>query len=102
MRRLPVHASKRADKPSIDAFAALGARPKNRSRDRRCRVCQIPGFERPVGTNDLCLSCDGLRRRRRQSVAAYVSGDGGYPPAQPRPGLGLCTVAACERLTARR
>jgi len=87
---------------SIEAFAALGARPKNRSRDRRCLVCQIPGFERPVGTNDLCLSCDGLRRRRRQDVAAYVSGDGGYPPAQPRPGLGLCTVAACGRLAARR
>jgi hypothetical protein len=86
----------------IEAFAALGARPKNRSRDRRCQVCRIPGFERPVGTNDLCLSCDGLRRRRRQSVAAYVSGDDRYPPAQPRPGLGTCTVAACERLTARR
>jgi len=86
----------------IEAFAALGAQPKNRSRDRRCQVCRIPGFERPVGTNDLCLSCDGLRRRRRQSVAAYVSGDDRYLPAQPRPGLGTCTAAACERLTACR
>ena len=90
------------EEAGIDAFAALGARPKNRSRDRRCQVCRIPGFERPVGTNDLCLSCDGLRRRRHQSVAAYVSGGDGYPAARPRRGLGLCTVAACERLTARR
>jgi hypothetical protein len=91
-----------SDQADVEAFAALRARPKNRSRDRRCRVCRIPGFERPVGTNDLCLSCDGLRRRRRQSVAAYVSGDDRYPPAGPRPGLGTCTVAACGRLTARR
>ena len=91
-----------SEEAGIEAFAALGARPKNRSRDRRCQVCRIPGFERPVGTNDLCLSCDGLRRRRRQSVAAYVSGDDRYPLARPRPGLGTCTVAACERLTARR
>ncbi|HUY45036.1 MAG TPA: hypothetical protein VMV92_04840 [Streptosporangiaceae bacterium] len=73
-----------SDQADVEAFAALRARPENRSRDRRCQVCRIPGFERPVGTNDLCLSCDGLRRRRRQSVAAYVSGDDRYPPAGPR------------------
>ena len=44
----------------------------------------VPGFERPVGTNDLCLSCDGLRRHRGQSVAAYVAGDAEFPPAAPR------------------
>jgi hypothetical protein len=48
----------------IEAFCEKGASRRNRSRDRRCLVCRVPGFERPVGTNDLCLSCDGLRRRR--------------------------------------
>ena len=83
------------------AFCEAGVSRKNRSRDRRCLVCRVAGFERPVGTSDLCLSCDGLRRRRRQSVQAYVGGDGGHPPAVPRPGLGTCTVASCQRLAAR-
>jgi integrase len=86
----------------IEAFCEAGAARKNRSRDRRCLVCRVPGFERPVGTNDLCLSCDGRRRRRRQSVQTYLAGDGNYPPATPRPSLGACTVASCQRLAARR
>jgi len=85
----------------VEVFCAQGAPRRNRSRDRRCLVCRTPGFERPVGTNELCLSCDGQRRRRRQSVAAYVSGDDVFPAAAPRPGLGVCTVAACQRLAAR-
>lgn len=85
----------------VEVFCARGAPRRNRSRDRRCLVCRVPGFERPVGANDLCLSCDGLRRHRRQSVAAYVSGDNRFPAAAPRLGLGLCTVAACQRLAAR-
>ena len=84
----------------LDAFAARGVARKNRSRDRRCLVCRVPGFERPVGANDLCTACDGLRRRRRQSVAGYVTGDDEFGPAVPRPGLGTCTVAACGRLAA--
>ena len=84
-----------------EAFCEAGVSRKNRSRDRRCLVCRVAGFERPVGTSDLCLSCDGLRRRRRQSVQAYVGGDGEHPPAVPRPGLGTCTVASCQRLAAR-
>ena len=91
----------RAAGPTSRPSAQAGVSRKNRSRDRRCLVCRIPGFERPVGTSDLCLSCDGLRRRRRQSVAAYVGGDGEYPAAVPRPGLGTCTVASCQRLAAR-
>ena len=85
----------------LDAFCARGVARKNRSRDRRCLVCRVPGFERPVGTNDLCLSCDGVRRHRGQSVNAYVAGDAEFPPAAPRPGFGTCTVASCGRLAAR-
>ena len=85
----------------VEAFCQAGVSRRNRSRDRRCLVCRVAGFERPVGTNDLCLSCDGLRRRRRQSVQAYVDGDAGHPPATPRPGPGTCTVASCQRLAAR-
>jgi integrase len=84
----------------LAAFCAAGAPRRNRSRDRRCLVCRTPGFERPVGVNDLCLSCDGLRRRRGQSVAAYVDGDREFPAAVPRRGLGLCTVCCCGRLAA--
>jgi len=86
----------------VEVFCEQGAPRRNRSRDRRCLVCRMPGFERPVGTNDLCLSCDGQRRHRRQSVAAYVCGDDRFPAATPRPGLGCCTVASCQRLAARR
>ena len=82
----------------LEAFCARGPQRKSRSRDRLCLVCRLPGFERPVQTNDLCASCDGLRRRRRQSVEAFVSGDSTYPPATPRPSIGVCTVWACERL----
>lgn len=90
----------RASGADCDAFCAAGASRKNRSRDRRCLVCRVVGFERPVGTNDLCLSCDGLRRRRHQSVGGHVDGDGNYPAAAPRPSLGTCTVASCQRLAA--
>ena len=85
----------------VGAFCEAGVSRKNRSRDRRCLVCRVAGFERPVGTSDLCLSCDGLRRRRRQSVQAYVDGDSEHPAAIPRPALGTCTVASCQRLAAR-
>lgn len=83
-----------------EALYAAGASRKNRSRDRRCLVCRVVGFERPVQTNDLCCSCDGLRRRHHQSVSAHVDGDNTYLAAQPRPSLGTCTVAACQRLSA--
>jgi len=84
----------------VEAFCKAGASRKNRTRDRRCLVCRVVRFERPVGTNDLCLSCDGQRRRRQQSVRAYVDGDDEHPPATPRPTLGTCTVASCQRLAA--
>ncbi len=90
----------RAGGTGIEAFCRSGPGRKNRSRDRLCLVCRVPGFERPVGTNDLCSSCDGLRRRRGQSVDAFVHGDTNHPPASPRPGLGTCTAASCQRLAA--
>lgn len=84
----------------LDAFCQKGPGRKNRSRDRLCLVCRLPGFERPVTTNDLCASCDGLRRRRRQSVSAFVDGDGHYPPPSPRKSIGRCGVLSCDRLAA--
>jgi len=84
----------------LEAFCQKGPGRKNRSRDRLCLVCRLPGFERPVTTNNLCASCDGLRRRRRQSVSAFVNGDGRYPPASPRTTIGRCGVLSCERLAA--
>jgi integrase len=85
----------------VQAFCAQGAPRTNRSRDRRCLVCRTPGFERPVGTNDLCLSCDGQRRHRHQNIAAYVAGDDSWPAATARVSLGICTAACCQRLAAR-
>ena len=57
----------------VELFSAQGAARKDRSRFRRCLVCRVPGFERPVGTNDLCLACDG-QRRRRSGVSLRHSG----------------------------
>ncbi len=82
----------------LAAFCARGPGRTHRSRDRLCLVCCRPGFERPVQTNDLCASCDGLRRRRRQSISAFVDGDEHYPPASPRATIGRCSVSACARL----
>jgi integrase len=84
----------------LEAFCGKGPGRKNRSRNRCCLVCRVSGFERPVATNDLCASCDGLRRRRHQSVSAYVEGDEHFPPASPRQTLGICGVLSCERLAA--
>ncbi len=91
---------KEGEAAGLEAFCEKGPGRKNRSRDRLCLVCRLPGFERPVTTNDLCASCDGLRRRRRQSVSAFVNGDDRYPPASPRKTIGRCGVYSCERLTA--
>jgi integrase len=92
---------KASGEADIEVFCRGGAARKNRPPDRCCLVCRLPGFERPVATNDLCSSCDGLRRRRGQTTAGYVNGDGVYPRARPRPSLGGCTVAPCQRLAAR-
>jgi integrase len=83
---------------NLAAFCERGPGRKSRSRGRLCLVCRLPGFERPVQTNDLCASCDGLRRRRGQSVGLFVNGDGHYPPAPARTTLGPCGVLSCGRL----
>jgi integrase len=92
--------TKQGEGADLAAFCESGPGRKNRSRDRHCLVCCLPGFERPVATNDLCASCDALRRRRNQTVSAFVEGDEHYPPASPRTSLGICTVVSCERLAA--
>ena len=84
----------------VDAFCAGGLRRTHRSQPVLCSVCRVPGFARPATANGLCFSCDGQRRKRRQSPQAYVGGDGRFAPAVPRPGLGDCAVPACQRLAA--
>jgi hypothetical protein len=91
---------KEGEGADLGEFCQRGPGRKNRSRDRFCLVCRLPGFERPVTTNDLCASCDGLRRRRGQSVSAFVNGDDRYPPAPPRKTIGRCGVLSCGRLAA--
>jgi hypothetical protein len=82
---------KEGEGAGLDAFCRKGPGRKNRSRDRLCQVCRLPGFERPVTTNDLCASCDGLRRRRRQSVARCASS------ARPRLRLAAARRSRCNR-----
>ena len=91
---------KEGEAASLGEFCQRGPGRKYRSRDRLCLVCCLPGFQRPVTTNDLCASCDGLRRRRGQSVPAFVNGDDQYPPAPPRKTIGTCGVLACGRMAA--
>ncbi|MGH9186605.1 MAG: hypothetical protein ACRD0U_12440, partial [Acidimicrobiales bacterium] len=85
----------------LEAFCAAGLHRAHRSQPELCAVCRVPGFERPATANGLCFTCDHQRRRRGQSTAAYVNGDDRFPPAEPRPTLGPCTVWACQRLAAR-
>jgi len=56
-----------------------------RAAGRLCVVCRTQGHERPAGLrNGLCIGCEGSRRRRGQTVEAYVAG------ALPRPSFGHC------------
>jgi integrase len=85
-----------------DRFVAT---PMSRQRyrcERLCRVCRTSGHCRPVKSNGLCVACEGGRRHRRQSVEAYISGDDRFAPAAPRPTIGVCVVASCDRLAAYR
>jgi integrase len=97
-------ATRRADDPDrpMELFIAEGMGTRRRAGQRLCRVCRVPGFARPSSGNGLCMSCDRVRAARGQDVSGYVDGDGGFAPAMPRAGLGICAVASCGRLVARR
>lgn len=96
-------ATRRAREPGqmLEAFLSDGIGGR-RPGGRLCAVCRVDGACRPAAVNTLCLSCDRLRTARGQSVAVFVNGDGSFGPAVPRPTLGICAVAACGRLVARR
>jgi integrase len=71
-----------------------------RKREVLCRVCRIPGFERPAyGRSGLCMQCRGsFEASGVGSVDEWIAGGqprGGMwktprPPARPRPSLGWC------------
>ncbi|MGH2895405.1 MAG: tyrosine-type recombinase/integrase, partial [Solirubrobacteraceae bacterium] len=72
-----------------------------RKREVLCRVCCVPGFERPsYGPTRLCMQCyKSYRASKLESVDEWIAGGqarrGGWrstprPPARPRPSLGWC------------
>jgi ribosomal protein L37E len=70
-----------------------------RKREVLCRVCRVPGFERPAsGPLGLCLACTRtFRRSLVPSVDDWIAGGQPRkgrrtprPPAQPRPTYGCC------------
>lgn len=92
----------RASGLSLEAFLAQPFARVHGLQERLCRVCCTPGHMRPASNLGICQACDGLRRRRGQTAAAFVAGDDRFPPAEPRPTIGTCIVAACGRLAAFR
>ncbi|MHB2021959.1 MAG: tyrosine-type recombinase/integrase [Mycobacteriales bacterium] len=87
---------------SLEAFLAQPFARVHGLAERLCRVCCTPGHMRPASNLGICQACDGQRRRRGQTAAAFVAGDDRFPPAEPRPTIGTCTVAACGRFAAFR
>jgi integrase len=86
----------------FETFCATAAAGRRWQGEKLCLVCRAPDASRPAaGTHGLCLSCNAARRRQHQSVDAFVGGDQRFPPARPRPSLGLCSVETCQRLAAR-
>ncbi len=92
---------------SVEQFVATVAKQQNRasvtaSRYTRateplCRVCCLPGRERPAATNGLCVQCSSQRHHRRQSIEAFVVGDERFGPGRPKPTFGGCRVDGCDR-----
>lgn len=87
---------------SREEFVAV-QRPRIEGRRKRevlCRVCCVPGFERPAyGPTGLCIQCrNSYQASKVASVDEWIAGGqprGGSwktprPPARPRPSLGWC------------
>lgn len=86
----------------LTAFCAKGlpSLSRRRSGEALCLVCALPGASRPAASRGLCLSCSHQRMIRGQSVDAYIHGDESFPPALPRPSIGICAVISCGRMAA--
>jgi integrase len=69
-----------------------------RATEPLCRLCCLPGHERPAAANGLCVQCGSQRHHRKQSVEAFVSGDERFGPGRPKPTFGECQVVGCDRL----
>lgn len=85
---------------SMEEFVAKPPTRERSRSERLCRVCCTPGHLRPANVHGICVACEGLRRRRGQSVEALVGGGDGFAPARPRPTIGHCRAITCGRLAA--
>ena len=96
---------------SLEEFVAMPRLLVERGRKRQalCRVCCVPGFERPVASPvGLCLLCaEAFRRSGLGSVEEWIAGGQPIrgrrtprPPAEPRPTVGRCE--RCGRLASHR
>jgi hypothetical protein len=81
----------------LDEFLAAVTHTRSEDLQRICLVCCTPGHERPVHSAELCGTCHAARKRRGQSITAYVQGDDRYPRALPRATFGRC-VLDCDAL----
>ena len=81
----------------LDGFLASVTQVRSEDPERVRLVCRTPGHERPVHSEQLCDSCHATRKRRGQSITAYVAGDARYPRALPRATFGRC-VLDCDAL----
>lgn len=77
--------------------ATVPPRIRHSRGDALCAVCWTPGHERPVRSRGLCAMCSRAMANRGQNPEEYVSGDGQFPPATPRPSFGRCSVTTCSR-----
>ena len=83
--------------PAFEASGGAGVEAFCAGRRRPRRTVHVTGGAWSAGSpassgrsgpTTLCLSCDGLRRRRRQSVEAYVDGDERAIRRRPSPDPG--------------
>jgi len=81
---------------SLEAFCQSDADSRPRG-GGLCRLCCDAGHERPARKDGFCAACSSVMYQRGQTVAAYLDGDGEFPPATPRVSFGICEVQACDR-----